>query len=204
MESSEKQSMSVDELDNHLEEVIASRRFLCNEVVGCEVPIYICPYDSADFFELTNRLEGLVRRLAEKGVSVMLINLYDLAVDILRERDIWEALLEQETSVGKDQLLELLQGVLNPESHLVPAIASRLEGSDCNMLFLTGVGQLFPYVRSHSLLNNLPSVIKDLPVVLFFPGKFTYSLESGTTLELFSILRDDQYYRGFNICSCMP
>jgi len=35
--------------------------------------------------------------------------------------------------------------------------------------------------------------------VMFFPGTYTQSLESGASLDLFGRLDHDKYYRAFNI-----
>ena len=78
-------------------------------------------------------------------------------------------------------------------------IAERLRGSDHDVLFLCGIGEVFPYIRSHNVLNNLQSTAKDKPTVLFFPGEYRHSLAQGASLELFGLLHDDKYYRAFNI-----
>jgi hypothetical protein len=56
------------------------------------------------------------------------------------------------------------------------------------VLFLTGIGEVFPYIRSHNVLNNLQSTPKDKPTVMFFPGEYRHSLEQGASLELFGLL----------------
>jgi hypothetical protein len=144
----------------------------------------------------------LVNRLDQTGVRVLEVNLYDLSIEILKERGIWEQIIEMEESVSKDELKELLQGVLDPETHLVPAIATKLNLNDFDVLFLSGVGEVFPYIRSHNVLNNLQSTAKEKPTVMFFPGAYTHSLESGASLDLFGKLHDDKYYRAFNIFHC--
>ena len=107
-----------------------------------------------------------------------------------------------EGSVSKEQLKELLQGVLDSEAHFVPAIAAKLASTDFEVLFLSGVGEVFPYIRSHNVLNNLQSTAKEKPTVMFFPGAYTHSPESGASLDLFGRLHDDKYYRAFNIFHC--
>ena len=134
-----------------------------------------------------------------RGVHVFEVNLYDLGVSLLRERGIWNAILEAEPNVTKDELKELLQGALDPETHLIPAIAARLSGQEFQVLFLSGVGEVFPYIRSHNVLNNLQSTAKEKPTVMFFPGRYTHSLATGASLDLFGMLHDDKYYRAFNI-----
>ncbi len=144
----------------------------------------------------------LVNRLEQVGVRILEINLYDLSIEILKDRDIWNQILEMEESLAKEQIKELLQGVLDPEAHLVPAIAGKLKSSDFDVLFLSGVGEVFPYLRSHNILNNLQSTAKEQPTIMFFPGAYTHSLESGASLDLFGRLHDDKYYRAFNIFHC--
>ena len=186
----------------HLLAVISGERFLKKQGLGNEVPFFICPFRPEETVEMERIRRQLVNRLRQGGVHVLEINLYDLSIEILKERDIWDQILELETSVSKDQLRELLQGVLDPETHLVPAIAAKLESSDFDVLFLTGVGEVFPYIRSHNVLNNLQSTAKDRPTVMFFPGAYTHSIESGASLDLFGRLHDDKYYRAFNIFHC--
>ena len=170
--------------------------------LGNEIPFFICGYKPEEAVEMGRLLPQLVKNLAGRGVHALEINLYDLCVSILKKRELWEQILEQETSLPKDQLKELLQDVLDPETHLVPAIAKQLGETDFDVLFLTGVGEVFPYIRSHNVLNNLQSAAKKKPTVLFFPGVYAHSLESGTSLDLFGRLHDDKYYRAFNIFHC--
>lgn len=144
----------------------------------------------------------LVNRLGQTGVRILEVNLYDLSVELLKDREIWRQVIDLEQSVSKEQLKELLQGVLDPEAHLVPAIAAKLASTDFEVLFLSGVGEVFPYIRSHNVLNNLQSTAKEKPTVMFFPGSYTHSLESGASLDLFGRLHDDKYYRAFNIFHC--
>jgi hypothetical protein len=186
----------------HLLSVISGQRFLKKQGIGNEVPFFICPYKPEESIQMERLQQQLVNQLSQTGVRVLEINLYDLSIEILKARGIWEQILEMEASVSKDQLKELLQGVLDPEAHLAPAIAAKLASNEFDVLFLTGVGEVFPYIRSHNVLNNLQSTAKEKPTVIFFPGDYTHSLESGASLELFGKLHDDKYYRAFNIYHC--
>jgi hypothetical protein len=186
----------------HLFAVISSQRFLNKQGLGNEVPFFICPFRPEEAVAMERLQRQLINRLEQAGVPVLEINLYDLSIEILKERDVWSRILEIEESVSKEQLKELLQGVLDPEAHLIPAIAAKLASLDFEVLFLSGVGEVFPYIRSHNILNNLQSTAKEKPTVMFFPGAYTHSLESGASLDLFGRLHDDKYYRAFNIFHC--
>jgi hypothetical protein len=137
--------------------------------------------------------------LADRGVNALDINLYDLSVRILRERGIWDQVIEQEAGFSKDELKELLQNVLDPEQHLVPEIAKLLAAHEFDVLLISGVGEVYPFIRSHNVLNNLQATAKDKPTIMFFPGSYTHALASGASLDLFGIMHDDKYYRAFNI-----
>ena len=186
----------------HLLSVISGQRFLQKQGIGNEVPFFICPYKPEESIQMDLLQRQLINQLSQTGVRVLEINLYDLSIEILKARGIWEQILEMEASVSKDQLKELLQGVLDTEAHLAPAMAAKLANTEFDVLFLAGVGEVFPYIRSHNVLNNLQSTAKEKPTVIFFPGDYTHSLESGASLELFGKLHDDKYYRAFNIYHC--
>ncbi|WP_035236311.1 BREX protein BrxB domain-containing protein [Desulfobacter vibrioformis] len=194
--------MSMQDKFQHLYAVISGQRFLKNHGLGNEVPFFICPFKPEESVDMERLRHKLVNRLEQTGIRILQINLYDLSIEILKERNIWNQVLEIEASVSKDQLKELLQGVLDPETHLVPAIAAKLADEDFDVLFLAGVGEVFPYIRSHNVLNNLQSTAKEKPTVMFFPGAFTHTLESRASLDLFGKLHDDKYYRAFNIFHC--
>jgi len=185
----------------HLLAVLSSRRFLDKQGLGNEVPHFICPFQPREAAEMAKLVKNLDNSLRGKGIAVLTIDLYDLAVDILQKRDegeVWRRLLSEEADFGKNELKELLQNGLEARQHLIPAIAARLAQTPCDVLFLTGAGEVYPYIRSHNVLENLQSAT-GVPVVLFFPGAYTYSQEKGASLDLFGRLHDDKYYRAFNI-----
>lgn len=198
----------------HLLNVISGQRFLEMKGLNNDLPFYICEFKAAEAIEmqrlqrqLVNTLAGLhVDCLEGRGVKVLEISLYDLTIDLLKAREgsdegvsLWEQILAGESEWEKEALLELLQGVLDIKEHLIPAIGERIAESEYDVLFLSGIGEVFPYIRSHNVLNNLQSTAKDKPTVMFFPGEYRHSLEQGASLELFGLLHDDKYYRAFNI-----
>lgn len=192
----------IQERFQHLLMLISSERFLKRQGLGNEVPFFICPYKSEEAVEMGRIQKQLINRLNQGGVRILEINLYDTSIELLRRRGIWDQILEMETEVAKDEIKELLQGVLDPEAHLIPEIAVRMQQTEFDVMFITGVGEVFPYIRSHNVLNNLQSTAKDQPTVMFFPGAYTHSLEHGASLDLFGRLHDDKYYRAFNIFHC--
>ena len=199
---------------DHLIQVIGGERFLQMRGLNNDLPFYICEFRANEAFEMQRMQRQLISSLANlqvpclgrRGVQVLEINLYDLCVELLQAREgssdggrLWDEVLAIEPDADKDNLLELLQNVLGIEDYLIPAIGERLQQTEFDVLFLTGIGEVFPYIRSHNVLNNLQSTAKDKPTVMFFPGEYRHSLEQGASLELFGLLHDDKYYRAFNI-----
>jgi hypothetical protein len=187
---------------DHLFEVISGKRFLEKQGLGNEVPFFICHFPPKEAVEMDRHRKGLVNRLGQAGVRVLEINLYDLTIELLEKEGDFQWYLKHEAEMNKHKFLEELQGILDVENVLIPAIADILSQSEYGVLFLSGVGEVFPYIRSHNVLNNLQSTAKDKPTVLFFPGIYSHSLESGASLDLFGRFRDDKYYRAFNIFHC--
>lgn len=194
--------MPIPERFQHLFSVISSRRFLDKQGLGNEVPFFICPFKPAESIEMARLQNQLVSRLANTGVRVLEINLYDVSIEILKRDGDFEWLIENEKSLSKVKFQEELQGILDVESELIPTIAAKLANQEFDVLFLSGVGEVFPYIRSHNVLNNLQSTAKEKPTVMFFPGAYTHSLETGASLDLFGRFNDDKYYRAFNIFHC--
>jgi hypothetical protein len=185
--------------EGHLFAVLSSKRFLQMEGLSNEVPFFIYPYDPEDALAVAGSKKRIKNRLANRGIEVREINLYDLSVEILKARGVWDRLLALEPAQDKGDFRELLQGMLDPQLHMAPAIRVKLAEGDFGILFLTGIGEVFPYIRSHNVLNNLQSVVTGRPMLMFFPGRYEQSDTLGSSLVLFGRLKDDQYYRAKNI-----
>lgn len=185
--------------EEHLFAVLSGSRFLRMEGLSNEVPFFIYPYSAEDALAVADSKKRIKRRLANKGIVVREVNLYDLTVEILKERGDWDEVLEVEPRLDKSEFTEMLQSMLNPQQHLAPAIREKIADGAFDIFFLTGIGEVFPYIRSHNVLNNLQSVVSGKPMLMFFPGQYEQSNTLGSSLVLFGQLMDDQYYRAKNI-----
>jgi len=183
----------------HLLSVVSSSRFLKNEGLNNEVPFHICPFEPEISEDMSYAVKQLRNELYDIGVSVLEVNLYDLVVEILKKEGDWAWLIENEPTLSRKELKEELHGILDIEGVLIPAIVQMMRGAAFDVMFITGVGEVFPYIRSHNILNNLQRVAKDQPTLMFFPGEYQHSQASGASLRLFNKLQDDKYYRAFNI-----
>lgn len=191
-------SSLADQFD-HLFTIIRSKSFLRKEALGGEIGFFIHAYEPSQQTDVEQATAHLINRLKQQSVAILEINLYDLCIDLLTKQNRLEQIIEREPTMPKDKLLRAMQSSLSVEGRLVPAIEDRLASTPHDVVFLTGVGQVFPFIRSHTILNNLQRVITTPPLVIFFPGQY-----NGRSLELFGLLHDDNYYRAFNLANLHP
>ena len=186
--------------EEHLFQVLKSERFLKMQGLGNEVAHFIYDYDPTWALDVAQAKKRIKTKLeTEEGIKVFEINLYDLCVELLKERNVWDRVLAAEALMDKPDFLKMLQNMLDPQMHLAPAIKARINSETFQILFLTGVGEVFPFVRSHTVLNNLQTVVSDRPMLMFFPGKYDVSATQGSALVLFGQLKDDSFYRAKRI-----
>ena len=179
---------------NHLYQVISSRRFLSMEALGGEIPFFISAYSAQQELAVRESIKMLINKLETNGTRVLEINLYDQVCEILDGKGGIDKMFRIEKVKGKEKFLRAMQSTLNIHEVLMPRIEELIKASNANVYFLTGIGLVFPYIRSHNILNNLQNIAKNAPTVCFFPG-----LYNGQSLNLFGLLKDDNYYRAFNI-----
>lgn len=178
----------------HLYSIISSEDFLNKKSLGGEIPFFISAFEPQLQHEIDKAIIGLKNRLENVGITVLEINLYDFVLEILNQ-DLEEGeIFELEKEMDKDEFKEALRSILDIHDTLMPAIREKMAAQPAKVCFLTGIGLVFPYIRSHNILNNLQNVTKETPMVAFFPGKY-----DGLSLNLFGLLKDDNYYRAFNI-----
>ena len=178
----------------HLYKIISSKRFLNKESLGGEIPFFIFAYDANQELLIKDAVKRLMKKLDTSGVPVLEINLYDLVCEILEEKGGMDRMFRVERAKSKDKFLRAVQSSLNIHQVLMPRIKEMIDISEAKVYFLTGIGLVFPFIRSHNVLNNLQNIAKKAPTLAFFPGEY-----DGHALNLFGLLKDDNYYRAFNI-----
>ena len=123
---------------------------------------------------------------------IVRFDLYDIMLKICREKRILDRIPQMEAQRGQDFIKKQIQKLAPPEAYVEHMKYEPHQRGD--VVFITGVGRVYPYMRSHNVLNNLQHVFDDIPVVLFYPGEYT-----GQSLTLFGKFFDDHYYRAFNL-----
>lgn len=185
--------MKLEERLELFKEKIKTTEFLECRGLGNEIPYWIFDYEPEKELLVRDTIEKMVLSFESKhSIKIIEINLYDLCLKILSQKLSDEKIIQFERKKGSDALLEKIRLILNQET-TKKEIAEMLN-VDYNLIFLTGVGNAWPMVRAHSVLNNLHSVTSKKPLVVFYPGKF-----SGLDLSLFSEFKSKNYYRAFRL-----
>ena len=162
--------------------------------LGGELPLFIQPVPSERQSDVESQIKRLSTRLQKKGITSVSINLYDLCMDILREADVLDAILEQEQEIEREDIISTLDSVLDIKSIIIPRIKDAIVEAHPQYAFISGVGNVYPFVRSHGILNNIDELTDECNLILFFPGEY-----NNLQLKLFGKISDENYYRGHNL-----
>ena len=170
---------------------LSEEAFLSNKGLSNEVGIHVFCYDPKD--ELTVR-EYFKTLKAKTDVPYRLIecDLYRIFLEICENKHILKSIPNMEEKKGKDYLLEQLHKIATPQAFVEKMKYEPHEHGD--VLLITGVGKVYPFMRSHNILDNIQHIFSDIPVVMLYPGTF-----DGQDLVLFGEFLDGHYYRAFNL-----
>lgn len=170
--------------------------FLRGVGLGNEVNFHVFDYDPACEPAVSAHVPRLLDHLEARGVRALHLDLFDLMLETLEMRGFLERSFTLESMLGGARFEAALKNVLRPEVIVDRIRAHRSTLHD--VVLVTGVGAAFPVLRSHTVLNQLHSVISE-PLLMFFPGRY-----AAMRLELFDAFDDDHYYRAFEIAPRGP
>lgn len=176
---------------------ITDSSFRENKGLGNEVGYHIFDYDPEYEMIVRNHIEFLKEHVNNDTSNQRIIefDLYEIVLEILDTKGYLQKNFTMEQKRGSEYILNAtrksLRLTLNNDL-VMKYIADRVQ--DNNIIFITGVGKVFPIIRSHIILNNLFKAVKEIPVVMFFPGRY-----DGQELRLFGEIKDDNYYRAFQL-----
>ena len=185
---------------DHILPRVTSKEFLASKGIGNEIACYIFDYAAADELLVRDHIQMMLKWLASnhRGLHVLHLNLLEVCLDYLERRGLLEKAIALQQTKDDVAVLRALKGPLAAEK-IRDFIASEHKPADYDLLFISGVGSVWPMLRAHSLLNCLHPIMGDTPLVMFYPGSF-----DGTTLRLFDQIAASStsqgskpYYRAF-------
>jgi len=182
---------------NELREKLSDPKILLNKGLGNEVGFYIFDYEPEHEL-LVRESVPMIKEFIEKehpDMKIQIFDLYDIVLDFFEQRGYMEKNFKMEQRKDSVFLYDKMRKALKlatDNDWVVEYIQEHMDEEA--MIFLTGVGKAYPIIRSHTVLNNLQTVVEKKPLILFYPGTY----ENGS-LRLFSRFLDDHYYRAFKI-----
>ncbi len=177
---------------NKINDRISEDAFLENRGLSNEVGIHVFCYDPQDEIIVRTFFEKLIKGSSDKKYNFVVRDLYDLFIEMCDELGITDSIQKMEETKGKEILFKKLGSVATPEAFVKKMQYEPHERGD--ILLITGVGSVYPFMRAHNILENIQHVITDIPILMLYPGKW-----DGQTLELYGKLDDGNYYRAFNL-----
>ncbi|WP_155286680.1 DUF1788 domain-containing protein [Lacticaseibacillus zhaodongensis] len=184
----------------NLREKISSPTFQANEGLSNEVGYYIFSYDPAQEMRVREEITNLVTTAtpATINASIQVFDLFKIMMHIVDEFGYREQFADFEKQYGMSSVIEQMERLLRmnrDDNRIVEYIQKHLRPGR-TIIFVTGVGAVFPLVRAHKVLNTMNQVIDNVPVVMFYPGMY-----DSVRLKMFGELQDDNYYRAFSLNS---
>jgi len=174
---------------------VTSDGFLSGSGIGNEIAFYIFDYPPEDELRVRDYLGTLLTHIPiqKHGLRVKHVNLFDFVMDYLKGRNLLDKAVQMQREKGDEALKKALAGPLH-ETKMSKAFAEVAQPQQHDLVIISGVGSVWPLLRSHTLLNNLQPVMGKTPLVMFYPGKY-----DGQSLRLFGKLKNHNYYRAFRL-----
>ena len=177
----------LDRLRNQIQE----SDFLEGKGLSNEVNFWIFCYEPKEEMAVRHFTEKLT---TDQSLTCHLIeyNLYRVFLSICDDKRITDRVAEQEEKKGKQFVLDQMKRMASNTAFITKMQYEPHEPGD--VLLLTGVGEVFPFMRIHSLLEALQPEFPDIPILVMYPGKY-----DGRFVRLFDKMDPNPYYRAFNI-----
>jgi hypothetical protein len=195
--------MNMNDLSERLFKTLSHPNFLAMKALANEVPIFIQAYEPAREDAIRRMVESLASRLQNTGITLKSLDLFDLVLEELKEHHILEDLLRNEADSQKVEVMETLQNYSDPKTHLIPRLIRSIGDDGTQLTLITGPGRIFPFLRTHTILESLQPAMLRHPVVIFFPGEYIQDSTGGSHLRLFGSIPspriNNPYYRATNL-----
>ncbi|MDZ4162520.1 MAG: DUF1788 domain-containing protein [Burkholderiales bacterium] len=177
---------------------LTSPDVLSNQGAGGEIGFWIFDYPPDQEMTMRAWLADVIEPGLRKQVPAIrfqTVDLFQLVVDLLEERKLFDKACEMQVNKGDAAVLASLRSVLK-EDRLAARMTEQLNVPDLDLLIVKGVGAVYPLLRTHTLLSALHPHMRDTPLLMLYPGTY-----NGQSLSLFNTLSDDNYYRAFRLVS---
>lgn len=174
-------------LDN-LKNLLQEDDFLEGRGLSNEVNIRIFCYDPKEEMVIRHFLKQLESDTLK--CNLIHYDLYEVFLQMLEDKRILARVPALEEKRGKDFIKKQFE-----KSYDAKSFANKMNYENHQLgdvILLSGVGKVFPFMRVHGLLETMQPLFNDVPIVVLYPGEF-----DGHYVRLFNRLKANEYYRAF-------
>lgn len=191
---------SIEERFSVLDKTLKSDSFRASRGLGNEVGYYIFDYNPKDELLVREHVQTLIRENAPliDGYTIQVFDLYKIMMEYIEQEgylDIiakWEEKHDIVFIATRINRLLKMEEFDDSEMYFTRYIEERV--GDDSVVVLTGIGEIYPLVRAHSILNKMHLVYTKRPVIMMYPGEY-----DRLRLTILDTNRDANYYRAFRI-----
>ncbi|MEG0284807.1 MAG: DUF1788 domain-containing protein [Vagococcus sp.] len=191
---------SINEKLKILDQTITSPDFLSNVGLGNEVGYHIFDYSPKDELLVREHIKNLKNKNIPDidGYSIQIFDLYRIMMDYIHEEGHSEVIAKWEEKHDimfvATRINRLLKMEEFDDSQMYFTNYIQKHVVDNAVVILTGVGEIYPLVRAHSILNKMHLVYTERPVIMMYPGEY-----NRLKLTILETNRETNYYRAFRI-----
>lgn len=181
-----------------IKDIVESDSLYKQQSLGGELNFHIFDYDPADEMIVRNYVNDFIKNYshANSRIKPIVFDLFEMILELLDNEDVLNDAIELEQQEGTEALFNATSEILKADN-FKELIKNKMDNH--NLVLITGVGKSYPLVRSHTILNNLHSLLDKVPVIMFYPGMYDQKELSLFNGSKFDGLKDDNYYRAFRL-----
>lgn len=183
--------MKLQERLDNLRTLMQQPEFLEGKGLSNEVNIRIFCYEPSDEMMVRHFIEQITTD-PSMNCRLKVYNLYEVFLSICEEKRVLRVLPSMEEKKGKKYISDNISGMANNTAFVNKMKYEPHEKGD--VVVITGVGDAFPFIRVHDLLNAMQPDFSNVPILVFYPGSY-----DGRNVQLFHCLNKNPYYRAFNV-----
>ena len=181
-------SIALDEL----KELIQTPDFLLGKGLNNEVNIHFFCYDPKYEMEIRHFIKMLDTDQT-LNCRLRVCPLYQIFLGLCDDKRVTDRIPAIEEKKGSDFILEQLHSFASADAFMEKLqFEGHQRGKD--VLILTEVGEVFPFVRIHQLLERIQVDFEDIAVLVMYPGEY-----KNAQTRLFNLLTPHNYYRATRI-----
>ena len=137
-------------------------------------------------------IRHFIKQIEHEDLNCHLIHhdLYEVFLNICEDKRILSRIPNLEEKKGKDFVRKQFEKSCDAKTFANMMQYDNHQAGD--VIILSGVGKVFPFMRVHALLEAMQLLFNSVPILVFYPGEF-----DGHYVKLFNKLKANEYYRAF-------